>query len=617
MSARGRAEQSAVQALGSHHWSRSGGGAGTRRPGRSQRPDCPRECPRRAPPRARGSASHWLPAAATCGPLSREARGGGTWRRPAGGAGAGLAGVGRWVPLLLCLLQSTRGKPHLAPPQNVTLLSRDFSVYLTWLPGLGYSKNVTYFVAYQSAATPRRWRKVKQCAGTKELACSLMCLEKQDLYNKFKGRVWAVSPSARSPSVESKYLDYLFEVEPAPPVLEVIRTEEILSINATYQLPPCMPPSDLKYEVDFWKEGIGNKTRFPVTPCGQPVHIPLQPATSGHHCLSARTIYTFGDPKYSNFSKPTCFFLEAPGASWAFLVLLPLLLPLLLVIAIGCVIWKRFRENPWFQRAKMPWALDFSEYRYSMATFQPSGPESLDTLTLCSQKELTRRVRPSPGVRTPATVQARSEKNSAEEEDDEEDADDNVSLQPYLEPPPFPGQEHQIPGCSEAGGTWSPPVQVEGSSAADASDRSWASTGGSSPWDEPGSSYYLAKKKPGQGPAGDGCQEPLPLPEFSKDLSFLDNPLKDDLSSWASWGSSSPGLNLVPGEPPVSLHTLTFCWDSSPEEEEEEEEEESEGGGGGGGRESEIEDDSPSNWGAGSLRKTEVRGGTLGHYMAR
>lgn len=38
-----------------------------------------------------------------------------------------------------------------------------------------------------------------------------MCLEKQDLYNKFKGRVWAASANARSPMVESKYLDYLFE----------------------------------------------------------------------------------------------------------------------------------------------------------------------------------------------------------------------------------------------------------------------------------------------------------------------------------------------------------------------------------------------------------------------
>lgn len=70
---------------------------------------CPRESPRRAPPPARSSASHWLPAAATCGLVSPEV-GGGTRPCRAGSAGAGLAGVGRWVPLLLCLLQSTLGK---------------------------------------------------------------------------------------------------------------------------------------------------------------------------------------------------------------------------------------------------------------------------------------------------------------------------------------------------------------------------------------------------------------------------------------------------------------------------------------------------------------------------
>lgn len=60
-------------------------------------------------------------------------------------------------------------------------------------------------------AAPKRWRKVGKCARTKELTCSLMCLEKQDLFNKFKGRVRAVSPNAKSPWVESKYLEYLFE----------------------------------------------------------------------------------------------------------------------------------------------------------------------------------------------------------------------------------------------------------------------------------------------------------------------------------------------------------------------------------------------------------------------
>nr|XP_008541377.1 PREDICTED: interferon lambda receptor 1 isoform X2 [Equus przewalskii] len=519
-----------------------------------------------------------------------------------------MAGSRQWAPLLLCLLQCAPGRPSLAPPQNVTLLSRNFSMYLTWLPGPGNPQDVTYFVAYQSNPITRRWRKVEKCAGIKELACPLMCLKRQDLYNKLKGRVRVVSPSAKSSWAESELLEYLFEVEPAPPILVVNRTERMLSVNATYQLPLCMHQPDLKYEVDFWKEGTRNKTHFPATPHGQPVQIPLQPAASGRHCLSARTIYTYGASKYSEFSEPTCFSLEGPGASWTFLVLLLLLLPLLVVIATGRVIWKSFTGNLCLQRAKMPQALDFSGHRHPVPTFQPSDPVSPDDLILCPQKELTRRVRVTPGVRAPATVQAGSEDGAEQEEDDEEDTDDNVSFQPYMEPPSFLGQEHQILEPTEAGGSWTLLVQAEGSSGCDCSDRSCTSTGGSSPWDEAGSSGCLAKKGPGQGPGGDECQEPFPRPKSSEDSGSLAEPLREDLS-WASWGSSSPGLKLLPEEPPVSLGTLIFGWDSSAEEEEEEEEE--------GGRESEIEDNSAGSWGADGFQRTEVRGSTLGHYMAR
>ncbi|XP_062962474.1 interferon lambda receptor 1 [Cynocephalus volans] len=520
-----------------------------------------------------------------------------------------MAGAGRWAPLLLCLLQAAPGRPRLALPQNVTLLSQNFSLYLTWLPGPGNPQNVTYFVAYQSSSTPKRWRKVERCAGTKELVCSLMCLEKQDLYNKLKARVRAASPSSRSRWVESKYLDYLFEVEPAPPVLVFTLTEEILSASATYQLPPCTPPLDLKYEVEFWKEGTRNKTLFPATPHGEPVQIPLQPGTSGRHCLSARTIYIFTVPRYSEFSKPTCFFLEAPGANWAFLVL-PSLLLLLLVIVTGGVIWKSLIGNPWFQQAKTPQALNFSGHRPTVATFQPSGPESPDDLFLCPQKELTRRVRLTPGVRAPATPQAGVERDRAEDEEDEET--DSISFQPYIEPHTFLGQERRVPGHCEAEGVdsvgpWTPLVQLEGSSAWDSSDRSWASTVDCSPWDEAGSSGYWAKRAPGQGPGGDRHQEPLLLPELSEDSGSLEKHLEDDFSFGTTWGSSSPELNLFPGEPPVSLQTLTFGWDISPEEEEDEER----------GRESETEDSGTGSWEAEGTYRTEVGGRMLGHYMAR
>ncbi|XP_077006955.1 interferon lambda receptor 1 [Tamandua tetradactyla] len=514
----------------------------------------------------------------------------------------------QWVPLLLCLLQSSPGRPRLTPPQNVTLLSQNFSVYLTWLPGPGNPLNITYFVAYQSSLNPRRWRRVKKCAGTRELVCSMMCLEKQDLFNKFKGRVQAASPSSRSPWVESKDLDYLFEVEPAPPSLVFTQMEKVLSVNATYQLPECIPPLDLEYEVNFWKEETGNKTLFPATPHGQLVQIPLQTATRGHHCLSARTIYTFTAPKCSKFSKPTCFFLENPEASWPFLVLPLLLLPLLLVIATGGVIWTSFVGNPWFQRAKMPRALEFSGHRTPVAAFQPSGPESSDDLLLCPKKELTRRARLTPGVRAPSALQAELEDST---EDEEEDTDDSDSFQPYIRPPPLLGQGRQVPGQPEADGLDSvgpyiPLVQVKDAPTGDYSRRRWASTVGSSSWDKAETPAYLAQKGTGKEVDGDGHGDPLPLPEFSKDSGPLEEPLKDDLSSQPTWSSSSAGPNLLPREPLVSLQTLTFCWDSGPKEEEEED-----------GGESETENSEAGGWETERPLSPRGRNGLLGHYMAR
>ncbi|XP_021487182.1 interferon lambda receptor 1 [Meriones unguiculatus] len=532
--------------------------------------------------------------------------------------------VGRWAPLLLCLLQSAPGRPRLAPPRNVTLLSQNFTVYLTWLPGLSSPPNVTYFVRYQSFSRPGHWQKVERCAGIKALVCPLMCLKGQDLYNKFKGRVQAAAAGrGRSLPVESGYLDYLSEVELAPPTLVLTLTESMLRVNATYQLPPCMPSVDLKYQVEFWKEGSGNKTLFPDIPHGQPVQIPLQHRAHGHHCLSARTVYTFTVPKYSLFSEPSCIFLKAPGTNWAVLTL-PFLLPLLGAAAVAGVIWKKLEGDPWFQWVKTPQALDFSEYSYPTATFQPSGPEFTGDLILCPQKELTIRMRPVPQVRDPDTLQAGPEKDGTEDED--EDTDDSDSIQPYLDQPLFVTKKLQVTGHTEAyesgvdsGGPWTPPDGSEGSSAWDSSDRSWPSTVDSSLTDEVESSSCLDKKEADQEPGRDGHPEPLGGLEFSEDSGTVEELLKDDLSGWRIWDSLPPPKFLVPGEPPVSLQMLTFCWDNNPgeeegEEEEEEEEvekEEEEGW------ESEPKGSSADCWGAPSLQRTEVRGRLLGDYMAR
>ncbi|GAB1289084.1 Interferon lambda receptor 1 [Apodemus speciosus] len=525
---------------------------------------------------------------------------------------------GRWAPLLLSLLQSALGGPRLAPPRNVTLFSQNFSVYLTWLPGLGNPPNVTYFVKYQSYTKPR-WRSAEHCAGIKALVCPLMCLKKQDLYAKFKGE-YRRFLRGRSPQVESRDLEYLFDVELAPPTLVLTKMEKILRVNATYQLPPCMPSLELKYQVEFWKEGLGKKTLFADTPYGQPMQIPLQQGASGRHCLSARTVYTLIDIKYSLFSEPNCIFLEDPGANRAVLAM-PLLLLLLIAVAAAGVAWKKMEGNPWFQGVKTSRALDFSEYRYPVVTFQPSGPEFPDNLILCPQKELTIRIRAVPQVRDPATLQEGREQDSTEDEDedtdDDDDDNDGDSVQPYVERPLFITEKLQAVEHTEAdesgvdsGGPWTSPVGSEGSSAWDPSDRSWSSIEDASSKDETGSSSCLDQKEPDQEPYGDGHQEALPCLEFSEDLGTVEEHLKEDLSGWRIWGSLSPKRDLTPVEPPVSLQTLTFCWDNNPEEEEEEEGEEEDW-------ESEPKGSDAGCWGTSGLQRTEVRGGTLGGYMVR
>lgn len=95
--------------------------------------------------------------------------------------------------------------------QSGGMEGQEIVYFPSFLPPRGRTRDPHSSVSFLSFVPPRRWRRVKACAGTKELVCSLMCLEKQDLCNKFKGRVQAVSPSARSPWVESKSMDYFFE----------------------------------------------------------------------------------------------------------------------------------------------------------------------------------------------------------------------------------------------------------------------------------------------------------------------------------------------------------------------------------------------------------------------
>ncbi|XP_038614315.1 interferon lambda receptor 1 [Tachyglossus aculeatus] len=413
------------------------------------------------------------------------------------------------------LLLRAPGGLGLAPPQNVTLLSRNFSIFLVWAPAPGYPLDTSYVVNYQSFENQKRWRKVPPCHLRAQQTCDLTCLVKNQ-HIKFKGRVRAVTPGARSPWAESQYLDYIFDVELAPPVLEVRRLEAALIINATVLLPVCESLEPLKYDVDFWEAGRPRKMQYPGNPMGQVVEISTPPAISGNYCLSARTTYTIFTPKHSLFSPPQCLQLGSREEKGTLLLRtgLPLLVLLLLLCApVSCLLLRA----AWAKQAKMPPALDFSGSRLPIRPLEARTLEVLSILTVCSRKGPAAPRKPEPPARDPP---------GSEEEEEEEDEDDRDVFWPYLKPPPFPegtpsasapslGEMESEGDDVEGGG--SPALHPDSEGGAGGISGSSASSSSSS-WEMPFTNGYVT---------GNGQRK---RQELSRNA---DVPLMPEVSEWA------------------------------------------------------------------------------------
>ncbi|XP_074161947.1 interferon lambda receptor 1 isoform X2 [Sminthopsis crassicaudata] len=412
--------------------------------------------------------------------------------------------------------------------------------------------------------------------------CDLTCLKHQSVHIKYKGRVRAVASGTPSLWAESpKYLDYLFDVEPAPPTLTWIRNKETLSINATYELPPCVGPMNLKYEVEFWKEGSPNKTSSQATLHGTEMKIRLPSNSTGCYCLSARTLYLLITPKYSNFSQPSCFLLDTPGTQLRMQALL-LLFFLAVIIFLS---WMCCLKNIYFQQAKMPLSLDFSGFTCPVKTLNLNEQES-SNLSICPKNNLRQGRRPytgfrSPGIPQPSEVEGHEPEDKSEEEESE---DDSGTFEPYLGVAPLKDlltgtkeAERHTHSLQSAGSLTHHP----GSDFSPVMDTSDSGNVSDSFWGESDSMSCLMDADLG------GAHLSLPSPTFLKESKVVKDLSEDSLYSRDSLEPSSPELVILPEVPLVSLNSLIIIMDRGAQdgskeerdcfmegEEEEEEEEE-------------------------------------------
>ncbi|XP_009951551.1 PREDICTED: interferon lambda receptor 1 [Leptosomus discolor] len=339
------------------------------------------------------------------------------------------------VLMALCFLQQTGGHGRPPPPQNVTLLSKDFDMILTWTPGEGSPPDVTYTVRYESQERMDKWIKVRHCKNIHRTSCNLTCVL-PNFFVKVRARVKAVSGQFQSPWVESQFKEYHLDVELAPPVLNVNVKKNLIHVNASFPLATCVESFSWMYDLNLWEAGSEDKKQYEGIFRKKTVTIDTT-ALRGNYCLSARSSFQSIDFKHSKFSQPVCVLLNHK-VEWKFpfSATIPVfVLPVFLTSAfIICLLKQDAKQK------KMPHALDLSHLKAAGLAFhcELSEKEFFRDYLICTEKPMSQRKTNKALSKNnlPWMASFLSSSSSLEEEDEEEE--DSSTFIPYTEMLQFP-----------------------------------------------------------------------------------------------------------------------------------------------------------------------------------
>ncbi|XP_032859179.2 interferon lambda receptor 1 [Tyto alba] len=342
----------------------------------------------------------------------------------------------RRVLMALCFLWQTRGHVQPPPPQNVTLLSKDFDMILTWTPGEGSTPDVTYTVRYESQERLNKWIKVPRCKNIHRTSCNLTCVL-PNFFVKVRARVKAVSGRFQSPWVESQFKEYHLDVELAPPVLNVKVKENLIHVNASFPLATCVESLSWMYDLNLWEAGSEDKKQYEGIFRKTTVTIDAT-ALRGNYCLSARSSFQSIDFKHSKFSQPMCVLLnhKAVERKFPFSAMIPLfVLPIFLTSSfIICLLKQDAR------RKKMPHALDLSHLKAAGPAFhcELSEKEFFRDYLICTEKPVSQRKTNKALARNNLPWMASFLSSSSSSSSSSEEEDDSSSFIPYTEMLQFP-----------------------------------------------------------------------------------------------------------------------------------------------------------------------------------
>ncbi|XP_060640207.2 interferon lambda receptor 1 [Anolis sagrei] len=326
--------------------------------------------------------------------------------------------------VLLLSFQQVIVEGFLPPPRNVSLVSKDFSLFLTWLPDERYPPGVSYRVQWKNPfAMP--WRDIPHCRDISESICNITCVS-PELNNRYWVQVRAqMMDGTRNLSSNEKRIvvDYEVDVDIVPPILQLRRTKDILGVNVTFTYPSCAEKifqQDLSYDLKFWAKHGTEKPREFKGLTKNAMDIDIMDWTSGNYCVHAKAFFSKTE-KWSNFSEPICTLLPEKSTTlqgaqnWGFVAF-----PILILFSAGPISLFLWYKNI-MKKIKTPQALDFSRFGSTKKLLELSGEELIPVHSvICAEVPLISGWRIRPNLLVAPSLDSMLEEDN-EEEDEEDD----------------------------------------------------------------------------------------------------------------------------------------------------------------------------------------------------
>ncbi|XP_018097810.1 interferon lambda receptor 1 isoform X2 [Xenopus laevis] len=245
----------------------------------------------------------------------------------------------------------------LYPPLNVTTISRNFRLLLTWTPAPGNPPNVSYQVSYRNINS--KWsRKNQACRNITVRECDLTCL--LDYTHNYIVGVRTISGSSKSQWEEVKDISYIFTVDPEVPTLQVKLVDKSIYINATVKTPHCIKDVyNLKYNIIAWLNDGPKQMIFGEVKMNSVINLSTI-GLNGNYCVAASTVFKLEQTKISQLSNSSCHFVRDKehnsDQNWSFAVLI-----FFSILICGIFVYYIKYRHP--VKAQTPIALDFSKFR--------------------------------------------------------------------------------------------------------------------------------------------------------------------------------------------------------------------------------------------------------------